>query len=147
LIAGLDTNILVYVLDPLCPENQHCASILDQLSQEFFIALNPTTVHEAYTVLVYARKWERDETRRRLTALLKDPYVKFYNQTREATVLGLHLANRYAIRGRDALILSNLLVNKADMIYTHDEEIKKLGEVTWRDRSLVIRDPLASSSG
>lgn len=142
MICGLDTNILVYVLDPLCPENERCSFILDRLSTEFSIALNPTTIHEAYTVLVYARKWERDETRRRLTSLLKDPYVRFYNQTKEVTILGLHLANRYAIRGRDALILSNLLVNKVDAIYTHDEEVKKLGKVTWRDRSLTVKDPV-----
>lgn len=140
--CGLDTNILVYLLDPLCPENRVCAFILERLSPEFTIALNPTTVHEAYTVLVYARKWEREDARRRLTALLKDPYVKFYNQTRDSTMLGLHLAEKYAIRGRDALILSNLLMNKVGVIYTHDKEIKRLAKVTWQGRDLAIEDPV-----
>jgi len=143
LTCGLDTNILVYTLDELCPENERCASILDRLPTEFLIALTPTTLHEAYTVLVYARKWERDEALRHRVALMKNPYVRFYNQTREVTTPGLHLANRYSIRGRDALVLSNLLINRVNTTYTYDEEIKKLGKVTWLERSLMIEDPTA----
>lgn len=142
MIYGIDTNVLVYILDPLCPENEQCKFILDNLSNEFLIALNPTVMHEVYTVLVYARRWERDEARRRLASLLKDPYVVFYNQTKNASILGLHLANKYRILGRDALILSNFLTNKVNIMYTHDEEVKKLKEVTWRDRKLVINDPV-----
>jgi len=142
MIYGIDTNILVYILDPLCPENERCKFILDSLSEDFLIALNPTVMHEVYTVLVYARKWERDEARRRLTGLLKDPYVMFHNQTKSASILGLHLANKYKIRGRDALILSNLITNRVNVIYTHDEEVKKLKEITWRDRKLTIKDPI-----
>jgi len=142
MIYGIDTNILVYILDPLCPENEHCKFILDSLSEEFLIALNPTVIHEVYTVLVCARRWERDEARRRLAGLLKDPYVMFHNQTKGVSILGLHLANKYKIRGRDALILSNLITNRVNMMYTHDEEVKKLKEVIWRDRKLTIKDPV-----
>jgi len=78
---GLDTNILCYALDPAYPEHQKVKDLLVHLSPENLIALNPTVLHEAYHTLVFYLEWTPEETARKLTALLKHPYIEFYKQT------------------------------------------------------------------
>ena len=92
MIVGLDTNILCYTLDPVYPEHEKVKHILLTLSTEDRIALNPTVLHEAYHTLVYYLEWTPEETRKRLTALLKHPYIEFYNQTKKTSIIALNLA-------------------------------------------------------
>ncbi len=79
-LAGLDTNILCYSLDPAFPEHRKSARLLSDLSPEFSISLNPTVFHETYHTLVYGQKWTREEARMRLGMMLRHPYVRFCNQ-------------------------------------------------------------------
>ena len=98
-------------------------------------------MHESYHTLVYSQKFTRAEASKRLGLLLKHPHVRFLNQTRRTCLIGLDLATRYGLRGRDALILANYIGGKIPVMYTHDRELLHLRRVAWRSSYLEIRDP------
>ncbi len=139
---GLDTNILCYALDPAYPEHQKVKDLLVHLSPENLIALNPTVLHEAYHTLVFYLEWTPEETARKLTALLKHPYIEFYNQTQKTTQIALNLAVKHNLDGRDALITANYIANKTPIMYTHDKQLLKLQKITWKNTRLTYKDPL-----
>ncbi len=141
-IAGLDTNILCYSLDPAFPEHRKSAKLLSNLSPEFSISLNPTVFHETYHTLVYGQKWTREEARMRLGMMLRHPYVRFCNQTKSTSSLALRLAGKYNLGGRDSLILANFLANEVPALYTHDGDLLRLKIVEWRRRRMRILDPV-----
>ncbi len=141
-MSGFDSNVLCYCLDPSYPEHGDLRHLLLDLGQESKIALNPTVIHEAYHTLVFSQKWVSAEARRRLQMVLAHPCVEFANQTRRVTEVGLRLAAEHGIGGRDALILSSYLLKKVPVLLTRDRELLSLGEVKWRFRKLLIRDPL-----
>jgi len=139
---GLDTNILCYAMDPSFPEHGKLRNLLLHLSQEFTVAVNPTVVHETYHTLVFRQKWLPDEAGRRLTMLLRHPFIKFYNQTKTVSVIALRLAEKHALGGRDALIIGNYLANRVPNLYTHDDDLLKLEEMTWKSYTMKFIDPL-----
>jgi predicted nucleic acid-binding protein len=141
-IVGLDTNILCYALDEEYPENKHLNDLLLKLSNENKIATNPTTIHEAYHVLVFGHKWYPKEAANALRVLLKNPYIEFYNQTRKTSIIALNLSVQYKLGGRDSLIIANFLANQTPTIYTHDKELLKLQKITWKNTNLTFKDPL-----
>jgi predicted nucleic acid-binding protein len=139
---GLDTNILCYALDKTYPEHAKVKDLLIALSPENLIALNPTVLHEAYHTLVYYLEWDPEEAARRISALLKHPYIEFYNQTQKTSLIALNLAVKHSLDGRDALITANYIANKIPVIYTHDKQLLKLQKITWKNTSLTYKDPL-----
>jgi predicted nucleic acid-binding protein len=142
LIVGLDTNILCYALDPAYPEHANLRNLLIDLSSENMVALNPTILHETYHVLVFYLKWFPEEAARKLSLLLKHPYIEFYNQTKTTTQIALHLAVKHNIGGRDSLILSNFLANKTNTILTHDPDLLTIKKIHWKNQTLNLQDPL-----
>jgi predicted nucleic acid-binding protein len=139
---GLDTNILCYALNRLYPEHEKVKDLLFSISPESLVALNPTVLHETYHTLVYYSKWLPEEAVRRLTALLRHPYIEFYNQTQKTSLIALNLAVKYNLDGRDALITANCLANKILILYTHDKTLLKLQKITWKNTNLTYKDPL-----
>ena len=79
MVTGLDTNVLCFPMDPAFPEHVSASKLLRSLSPEFRIAINPTSLHEAYDTLVYGQRWVREDARTRLGMLLHHPYIEFYN--------------------------------------------------------------------
>ncbi len=118
--------------------------LLPSLSPEKAIAVNPTVIHESYHTLVYGQKFTRAEASNRLGLLLNHPYIYFLNQTKRTCQIGLDIAARYMLGGRDALILANYIGGKVPVMYTHDRELASLQRVVWRAASIEIRDPLAA---
>ncbi|MEM2889596.1 MAG: PIN domain-containing protein [Candidatus Bathyarchaeia archaeon] len=145
MIAGLDTNILCYALDPVYPEHEKLKNLLIDLSQENNVAINPTTLHETYHTLVFSQKWVPNEAKRRLKMLLKHPYIKFFSQTKKTSVIALDLSVQHKLGGRDALIIANFLANKVSIIYTHDQELLTLQKLSWKDFHLTFKDPLSEN--
>jgi predicted nucleic acid-binding protein len=139
---GLDTNILCYALNSRYPEHEKVKDLLITLSPEKRVALNPTILHEAYHTLVYYSKWVPEEVARRLTALLRHPYIEFYNQTQKTSLIALNLAVKYNLDGRDALITANYIANKITILYTHDKTLLKLLKITWKNTNLIYKDPI-----
>ena len=145
MIAGLDANVLCYALDETYPEHARVKQLLINASPDNKIALNPTTIHEAYHVLVFGQKWKPEEATDTLKTLLTDPYSEFLNQTRKISITALNLSVQYKLEGRDALIISNFLTNQIPLMYTHDKEILRLKKITWRNTSLTFKDPLTET--
>jgi len=141
-IVGLDTNILCYALDPAYPEHERVKDLLTTLSPENRVAINPTILHEAYHTLVYYLEWTPQEAAKRLLAMLRHPFIEFYNQTRKTTIIALNLAVRNGLDGRDALIVANYISNKTPALYTHDKVILKMQKITWKNTNLTLKDPL-----
>jgi predicted nucleic acid-binding protein len=141
-ITGLDTNILCYALDKSYPEYETVKDLLTTLSNENIVAINPTVLHEAYRTLVYYLEWTPEEAARRLSMMLRHPYIKYYNQTQKTSLITLNLAVKHRLDGRDALIVANYIANKTPTIYTHDKTLLKLQKIIWKNTNLTIKDPL-----
>jgi predicted nucleic acid-binding protein len=144
MIIGLDTNIICYALDKTYPEHQKLADLFLGLSPENKVALNPTTFHETYQTLVFGQKWVPEDASKTLRMLLKHPFIEFFNQTRLTCTISLSLSIQHKLDGRDALIIANFLANSIPAIYTHDKELLKLKEITWRTRKIDFKDPLTA---
>jgi predicted nucleic acid-binding protein len=142
LAVALDTNILCYALDPAYPENAKASRILTGISSRRPIAVNPTVIHETYHTLVFGQKWLPEVAKDRLQLLLAHPHVEFHNQTRQVSKLALSLAARYSLGGRDSLIIANCIINKISRMLTHDSDLIKMQQISWRDNSLAFDDPL-----
>jgi predicted nucleic acid-binding protein len=142
MIVGLDANIICYALDDAYPEHEKLKGLLIDLSTENKIALNPTTIHEAYHTLVFSQKWTPEETADALRVLLKNPYIEFFNQTIKTSTIALNLSVKHNLGGRDALITANYIANKISILYTHDKQLLKLQKITWKNTILTYEDPL-----
>jgi len=145
LLVGLDTNILCYSLDPAYPEHERLKGLLLNLSPEHRVAVNPTILHETYHTLVYGQKWVPSEAKRRLQMIIRHPYVLFFNQTKRTCIVGLNLAVKHGLGGRDALIIANFIVNKVPIIYTRDKELLALNKISWGNWALKFIDPLSEN--
>lgn len=143
MIVGLDANIICYALDENYPENEKLGKLFLTLSPENRVALNPTTLHEAYHVLVYSQKWFPEDAANELRLLLKHEDIEFLNQTKRNCTIALGLSVKHKLCGRDALIAATFLANKIQIMYTHDKELLKIQKITWKNTSLTFKDPLA----
>ncbi len=141
MIAGLDANVLCYALDETYPEHARVKQLLINASPDDKIALNPTTIHEAYHVLVFGQKWKPEEAADALKTLLADPYSEFFNQTRKISIIALNLSVQYNLGGRDALITANYVANKVPVMFTHDKELLRLQKIDWKNASIAFKDP------
>jgi len=141
-IIGLDTNIICYALDRAYPENEKVKDLLTTLSPEKRVAINPTVLHEAYHTLVFYLEWIPEEAAKRLSLLLRHPYIKYYNQTQKTSLIALNLSVKHNLGGRDALIIANYLANKTPTLYTHDKTLLKHQKITYKNTTLTIKDPL-----
>jgi predicted nucleic acid-binding protein len=131
---ALDSNVLVAYLDREHPQHSKVTSLAQRR-----VALNPTVVHEAYHTLVFKMKWERDDASKTLMELLNDADILFLNQTKDTTRIGLRFAQRYAIGGRDALILASFLNPSIGEFRTFDKELIRLHGIKHGRRKLNIR--------
>jgi len=133
---ALDSNVLIAYLDREHPQHDRVRSLAFKR-----VALNPTVVHETYHALVFKLKWIPEETGQVLREVLDDPNILFLNQTRETTRIGLGLAERYTLGGRDALILASFLDPSVSEMVSFDKPIIALGKVAYGRRELKIRPP------
>jgi hypothetical protein len=60
-------------------EHEKVKGLLIYSSPDDKIALNPTTIHEAYHVLDFGQKWKPQEAADALKTLLADSYSEFFN--------------------------------------------------------------------
>jgi len=138
-LIGLDTNILVYALDPIFPEHTKAKNIILNLDSWF---INSTVIHETYHTLVYKRKMMPNDVKRKLIEFLGDRRTFFVNQTKLITLFSLGLAVEYDLGGRDSLIIGCYLYNRINDMLTHDDEILKLKSLRFRGKSIKFEDPI-----
>jgi predicted nucleic acid-binding protein len=142
MIVGLDANIICYALDEEYPENEKLGNLFLNLSPDNKVALNPTTLQEAYHVLVFSQKWLPEDAAKQMKMLLKHPYVEFFNQTRKTCTIALNLSVKHNLGGRDALIAANFLASQIPIMYTHDKTLLNIQKINWKNTNLTLKDPL-----
>ena len=138
-LIGIDTNILTYALDPTFPEHSEATRAI--LSSHKW-ALNATVVHECYHVLVFRRKISPIDSKLKLAEFLKDPRTSFLNLTKSTSLFALDLATKTKLGGRDSLIIGCYLHNNVPEIYSHDEELVKVGKIGIKGKHTRITDPI-----
>ena len=131
---AIDSNVLVAYLDKEHPQHSKVTSLAYRR-----VALNPTVVHETYHTLVFKMKWASDDASEVLMEILDDTDILFLNQTKDTTRTGLRFAERYALGGRDALILASFLNPSVAEFKTFDKELTRLRRVEHGRRKLTIR--------
>lgn len=138
-MIGLDTNILVYALDPTFPEHVKAKKTILSLDSWF---VNSTVIHETYHALVYKRKMMPNDAKKKLIEFLGDRRTLFVNQTKLITLFSISLAVEYDLGGRDSLIIGCYLYNKIYNMLTHDDEILRLRSLKFRNKSIKFEDPI-----
>lgn len=134
---GIDTNVLVAFLADDHPKH----SDVGWLSEVNHV-VNPTIIHETYHTLVFKRKWPSSDTRRILIDYVKNSI--HVGQTVRTTKLGLLLADKHGLGGRDALILASFLASIKPVVnacVTFDEQLLNQKFVRHGTRILRIIYP------
>jgi predicted nucleic acid-binding protein len=90
---------------------------------------------------VFKLKWMPEQAGLVLREALDDRNNLFLNQTLDTTRTGLALAERYALGGRDALILACFLAPSISYLQTFDKALLMLERVVYGRRILKIRSP------
>jgi predicted nucleic acid-binding protein len=138
-LIGVDTNILVYALDPTFPE--HAKAKKAVLSSDA-VAINSKVVHECYHTLVFRRKITPTDSKLKIVELLKDSRTIFLNMTKGVSMFALDLATKMNLGGRESLIIGCYLHNNVEEMYSHDEDLTKLATVKFKRRHARITDPI-----
>jgi predicted nucleic acid-binding protein len=138
-MIGLDTNILVYSLDPTFPEHDRAKKAI--LSSGG-CAVNSTVIHETYHTLVFRRKISPIDSRRKLVEFLADRRMFFINMTKVVSLFAMNLAVKTKLGGRDSLIVGCYLHNRISEMYSHDDDLVKLKKLSMKERTLRIIDPI-----
>lgn len=100
-------------------------------------------VHETYHTLAFQRGISPADSRRKIVTLIRDRRTSFLNITKTASLVALDLAVMMNLGGRDSLILGTYLQGGIPEMYSHDQDMVKLGKVTIRGRSIRVSDPVA----
>jgi len=130
---AIDSNVVVAYLDREHPQHSKVRSLATRK-----VALNPTVVHETYHTLVFKMKWASNDAAGVITEMLHDTHILFLNQTKETTGIGSKFAERYALGGRDALILASFVNPSIAEFETFDKELIRLRRVEHGLRKLMI---------
>lgn len=132
---GIDSNVLVAYLVPDHPDHQLTKSL-----QAKRHAVNPTVLHETYHTCVFKLKRPPEDT---MNALID--YMDFSSclSMDSGTVeLGLRLALRYSLGGRDALILASYSrAKQVRKFVTMDKSLLAIGKLTVGKKELNIVSP------
>ncbi len=136
---GLDTNILVYALDPEFPEHTSAKRAILELEGW---CLNPTVVQETYHTLVFKRRMQPSAVEYKIFEFLGDDRTAFANQTKAISKFSLRLAVEHGLGGRDALIIGCYLYNGMEKMLTHDEQISTLGALEFENKRIRFIDPV-----
>lgn len=138
-MIGIDSNVLVYSLDPTFPEHVKAKRAILSSGE---CAVNSTVVHETYHTLVFRRKISPTDSRRKVVEFLRDRRVFFINLTKTVSLFALNLAVMTNLGGRDSLVIGCYLHNKIPEMYSHDQDLVGLKKVGAKGKTIRITDPI-----
>lgn len=132
---GIDSNVLIAYLIPEHPDHASTKGLTRERH-----AVNPTVIHETFHTSVFKLKRKPRQT---LRTLLDYMDLALCLPADARTVeLGLNLAVKHSLGGRDALILSTYLLSKeVKSLVTMDKALLSLREVRFGKRILKISPP------
>ncbi|MDA4118226.1 MAG: type II toxin-antitoxin system VapC family toxin [Thaumarchaeota archaeon] len=132
---GLDSNVLVAYLVPDHPDHPKTKSIKEEAH-----SINPTVIHETYHTCVFKLKRPAKETINTLIDYMN--LVQFVSSDSGASELGLKLALKHSLGGRDALILATYSRSKnVTKFVTMDKSLLELGRIVSGSKKLTIIAP------
>ncbi len=132
---GLDSNVLVAYLVPDHPDHTRTKSL-----KETAHSVNPTVIHETYHTCVFKLKRPAKETIDTLIEYMD--LADFISSDSRASELGLRLALKHSLGGRDALILATYSRAKnVTKFVTMDKSLLGLGHVVTGSKKLSIIPP------
>jgi predicted nucleic acid-binding protein len=132
---GLDSNVLVAYLIPDHPDHTKTKSL-----QKRAHSINPTVIHETYHTCVFKLKRPAGETVDTLTDYMN--FVQCISSDSSASELGLRLALKHSLGGRDALILATYSRAKnVTKFVTMDRSLLQLGHIVTGSKKLSIVPP------
>ncbi len=132
---GIDSNVLLAYLIPDHPDHRSTK----RLSGVTHV-VNPTVLHETYHSAVFKMKRRPDQTVRILLNYMN--FALCLPITAGTVELGLKLALKHFLGGRDALILSTYLLSKdIQTLVTMDKDLLNLGEIKLGKKTLRISPP------
>lgn len=138
-IVGVDSNVLLAYFADDYPQHREVKWLADAVH-----VVSPTVIHETYHVLVFKRKWDAHETTKILSDYVSDmEQVLLVSQNRRTVMLGLSLASKFTLGGRDALIISSLILSNTNVssLVTFDSKLLELASVKYRNKIMNIERP------
>jgi len=135
---GIDSNVLVAYLVPEHPDHELTGTLTKKKH-----AVNPTVLHETYHTCVFKLRRNPQETVR---VLLQYMNSSLCLPTNSSTVsLGLKLALKHHLGGRDALIIASYISSKqVNKFVTLDQSLLSLKHVLEGGRRVKIVAPRLS---
>jgi predicted nucleic acid-binding protein len=132
---GLDSNVLVAYLVP-----DHPAHSLTESLKEELHAINATVVHETYHTCVFKLRRPAQDTVNALIEYMN--FARFISLDSHTSELGLRLALKHSLGGRDALILASYARAKGvTKLVTMDKSLLKLAHLATGSKTLSIISP------
>lgn len=129
---GIDSNVLVAYLVPDHPNHELTKSISSKLH-----AINPTVLHETYHTCVFKLKRRPEDVAKTLRDYMQ--YSLCLPIVSKTVELGLILAPKYSLGGRDALILASFsLSRKVKVFVTMDEALLNIKQLRIGKRILKV---------
>jgi predicted nucleic acid-binding protein len=115
----VDTNLLVYAVDPREPEKQRSASdLLRRIVRDHTLVLSPQSLNECYHVLAVRRRVATTDEVRRFVSFLNEfctaPYD--FETTRLAWVIG----DRHGFGWWDCILLASASLARCEVFLSED---------------------------
>ena len=132
---GIDSNALLAYLIPEHPQHDLVKSLAKREH-----AVNATVLHETYHTAVFKLRRRPEATVNALLGYMR--FVLCLPLTAKTVELGLRLALKHGLGGRDALILASYLSAKQiGELVTLDNGLLNLWQVKLGKKTLKIRAP------
>jgi predicted nucleic acid-binding protein len=132
---GIDSNVLVAYLLPDHPAHKLTVSLKAERH-----AVNPTVLHETYHTCVFKLKRPAEDTAKTLIEYMD--FSECISMGAETVELGLRLAPRYSLGGRDALILASFSrAKQVKKFVTMDKPLLAIGNLVVGKKRLIIAPP------
>jgi predicted nucleic acid-binding protein len=131
---GIDSNVLVAFLIDNHPDHDKVKGLLN-----FIHVINPTVIHEVYHTCVFKLRIDA-----KVIADILIEYIDntlFLPITYDTTRLGLRIAVKYMLGGRDALIIASYLNSNIRRLVTFDKELLKLNKIALEGKRIDIIKP------
>ena len=115
----VDTNLLVYAVDPTDPAKQMRGSnLLRQIVSNYTLVLSPQSLNECYHVLAVRRRLAKTDEVRRFIWSLSEFCTAPYDF--ETTQLAWTIGDRYGFGWWDSMLLASASLTQCTLFFSED---------------------------
>ena len=129
----VDTNLLVYAVDPTDPAKQtRGANLLRQIVSNYTLVLSPQSLNECYHVLAVRRRLAKTDEVRRFIWSLSEFCTAPYDF--ETTQLAWTIGDRYGFGWWDSMLLASASLTQCTLFFSEDmHHEQQVGSMTILD--------------